>query len=101
MAPILVAGGDPDPKPGDLPTFVFTAAANDLSDLTGMTGTQPTVEDGVLKFEGREALDGDLILGNRYLVISIMIPGTLPQSINPSSLGSGPAIPPAEMTTDL
>ena len=101
MAPILVAGGDPDPKPGDLPTFVFTAAANDLSDLTGMTGTQPTVEDGVLKFEGSEALDGDLILGNRYLVISIMIPGTLPQSINPSSLGSGPAIPPAEMTTDL
>ncbi|WP_454299064.1 hypothetical protein [Sphingobacterium sp. NPDC055346] len=66
-----------------------------------MGGGIHRISSGVLKFEGREALDGDLILGNRYLVISIMIPGTLPQSINPSSLGSGPAIPPAEMTTDL
>ena len=78
---------DPDPEPGDLPEFVFTASADDLTDLTGMTGTQPTVEDGVLKFEGGEALDGDMTLGDRYLVISFMIPGTLPQSSGPAIVG--------------
>lgn len=65
-------GGDPDPEPGDLPEFVFTASADDLTDLTAMTGPQPTIEDGVLKFDGDTNLTGSLALPvTQYFVMAV------------------------------
>lgn len=55
-------GGGPDPEPGELPEFALTATAADFSDLSGLSGTQPTAEDGVLKFEGGTSLTGTLDL---------------------------------------
>ena len=67
-------GGDPDPEPepGDLPEFVLTATADDFSDLSGFTGTQPIAEDGVLKFEGGTSLSGAFELpAAQYGVIAV------------------------------
>lgn len=77
---------DPDPEPGDLPEFVFTAAADDLTDLTGMTGTQPTVEDGVLKFTGGELLSSPMELTDRYVVVAIKCTESIPTNVMPGIL---------------